>query len=108
MNTEWIIEPKCPQKEGSTLEETARSCAECPHKIPVLDAGITTNVCGVAVANLADDLDSIVYRITGIDNFRKQRFSPSERIRILLGLKNTQPKISGPLRAFLQVKPSMD
>jgi hypothetical protein len=39
MNTEWIIEAKCPQKEGSMLEETARSCTECPHKIPVLDAG---------------------------------------------------------------------
>jgi len=50
--TEWIIEAKCPQKEGMTLQETVRTCTECPHKIwkhPVSAAGLNSAMCPVNV-----------------------------------------------------------
>ena len=58
MKTEWIIGVKCTQKEGSILEETARTYAEYPYKVwkhPVSEAGSNSAICNITPETLAYD-----------------------------------------------------
>jgi hypothetical protein len=80
MNTEWIIEAKCPQKEGSTLQESVRTCTECPYEIwnhPVAAAAVNSAMCSITLGKLAFDLDSIASKIAGIKEFTEQQLSPT-------------------------------
>ena len=95
MNAEWIIEAKCPQKEGSTLEETARTCTECSYKIwnhPISAVGSNSAMCSITLGKLADELDSIAYKIDAIKEFTGQNLSSTERIRTLERIKEYAKK----------------
>ena len=77
--TEWVIEGKCPQKEGMTQEETIKTGKECPYKIwdhPISLPGVNRATCSITLGTLAGDLDSIVYRMAGITEFVKQEDQP--------------------------------
>ena len=81
--TEWIIEAKCPQKEGMTQEETIKTCKECRYKIwkhPVSVSGLNRAMCSITLGKLAGDLDSIAEKIAGIKGFTGQTITPPERI----------------------------
>jgi hypothetical protein len=87
---DWIIEAKCPQKEGMTLQETVRTCTGCPYKIlefPVSDAGVNKAMCSITLGKLAQDLDSITFKIAGIKEFTEQKLSPVQRIESLKQIK---------------------
>jgi len=95
MNTEWIIEAKCPQKEGSTLEQTARTCTECSYKIwnhPISALGSNSAMCSITLGKLVDELDSIAYKIDAIKEFTAQNLSSTERIRTLERIKEYAKK----------------
>ena len=99
MNTEWMIEAICPQKEGITKEETAKICAECLYKIwdfPVSEAGLNSAMCSITLGKLASDLDSIVSKIAGIKEFTEQQLSPTQRIntRPCCQVRSTLPSCS--------------
>jgi len=86
MNIEWIIEAKCPQKEGMTLQETVRTCTECPYKIwnhPISALGSNSAMCSITLGKLAYELDSIASKIAGIKEFTEQQISIVQRIETL-------------------------
>lgn len=93
MNPEWIIAAKCPQEEGMRLEETIRTCTECPYKIwnhPISVLGSNSAMSSITLGKLADELDSIANKIGAIKEFTAQNLSPTERIRTLERIKECQ------------------
>ena len=95
MNIEWIIEAKCPQKEGMTLQETVRTCTECPYKIwnhPISALGSNSAMCSITLGQLSQDLDSIAYKAACIKEFTRENLSPAERIKILTRIKEYAKK----------------
>ena len=95
MNTEWIIAAKCPQKEGMRLEETLKTCTECPYKIwnhPISAVGSNSAMCSITLGKLADELDSIANKIGAIKEVTGKNLSPTERIRTLERIKEYAKK----------------